>query len=77
MYWPKGLCSASVRSHLDVNFHSESFCLAVSITDVKAEGVLVHLRFPILDVENVVGCQVLHGKRHIRGDGPWAADWAT
>lgn len=56
------------KGYLDINFDTESLCLTVSITDVEAEDVLFGLSFTpaVLDVENVVRCQVLHRKRHIR-----------
>lgn len=43
-------------SYLDVNFDVESFCLAVSVTDVEAEDVLFGQSFvlAVQDIEDVV-----------------------
>lgn len=62
-------------SHLDVDLQVEGLRLAVSVADVEAEDVLLGLSFvlPVLDVEDVVRCQVLHGEGHVSGDGPRAA----
>lgn len=63
-------------SYLDVDFDVESFCLAVPIADVEAEGVLFGLSFAlaVLDVEDAVRRQVLHRERHIRSHDPRAAN---
>lgn len=74
----KKLWSAET-SYLEVNFNVESLCLAVSIADVEAEDILFGLSFAlaVLDVEDVIRCQVLHRERHIRGDDPRATNRAS